>query len=53
MQIYFHSRLWSYIPRVQILVEGTVYIYIYIYGCLAKYHVRIILILIHFVVLIF
>ncbi len=31
MQIYFHSRLWSYLPRVPILVEGTVYIYIYIY----------------------
>ncbi len=27
MQIYFHSRLWSYLPRVPILVEGTVYIY--------------------------
>ncbi len=25
MQIYFHSRLWSYLPRVPILVEGTVY----------------------------
>ncbi len=24
MQIYFHSRLWSYLPRVPILVEGTV-----------------------------
>ncbi len=23
MQIYFHSRLWSYLPRVPILVEGT------------------------------
>ncbi len=22
MQIYFHSRLWSYLPRVPILVEG-------------------------------
>ncbi len=31
MQIYFHSRLCSYLPRVPILVEGTVYIYIYIY----------------------
>ncbi len=30
MQIYFHSRLCSYLPRVPILVEGTVYIYIYI-----------------------
>ncbi len=28
MQIYFHSRLCSYLPRVPILVEGTVYIYI-------------------------
>ncbi len=26
MQIYFHSRLCSYLPRVPILVEGTVYI---------------------------
>ncbi len=25
MQIYFHSRLWSYLPRVPILVEDTVY----------------------------
>ncbi len=24
MQIYFHSRLCSYLPRVPILVEGTV-----------------------------
>ncbi len=24
MQIYFHSHLWSYLPRVPILVEGTV-----------------------------
>ncbi len=24
MQIYFHSRLWSYLPRVPILGEGTV-----------------------------
>ncbi len=31
MQIYFHSCLWSYLPRVPILVEDTVYIYIYIY----------------------
>ncbi len=29
MQIYFHSRLWSYLPRVPILVEGTVYIYFF------------------------
>ncbi len=26
MQIYFHSRLCSYLPRVPILVEDTVYI---------------------------
>ncbi len=38
MQIYFHSRLWSYLPRVPILVEGTV-IYIYIYICLHIHHV--------------
>ncbi len=25
MQIYFHSRLCSYLPRVPILVEGTVH----------------------------
>ncbi len=25
MQIYFHSRLWSYLPRVPILVEETVH----------------------------
>ncbi len=31
MQIYFHSRLCSYLSRVPILVEGTVCIYIYIY----------------------
>ncbi len=33
MQIYFHSRLCSYLSRVPILVEGTVYkiIYVYIY----------------------
>ncbi len=31
MQIYFHSHLWSYLPRVPILVEDSVYIYIYIY----------------------
>ncbi len=28
MQIYFHSRLCSYLSRVPILVEGTVHIYI-------------------------
>ncbi len=28
MQIYFHSRLCSYLPRVPILVEGTVCSYI-------------------------
>ncbi len=28
MQIYFHSRLWSYLPRVPILVEGTVCMYL-------------------------
>ncbi len=28
MQIYFHSRLCSYLPRVPILVEGTVSIYL-------------------------
>ncbi len=38
MQIYFHSRLCSYLTRVSILVEATVYIYsiyiyIYIYIC--------------------
>ncbi len=27
MQIYFHSRLWSYLPRVPILVEGTVCVF--------------------------
>ncbi len=40
MQIYFHSRLWSYLPRVPILVEGTVYIYIfffYIYIFFVRY----------------
>ncbi len=32
MQIYFHRRLCSYLSRVPILVEGTIYsIYIYIY----------------------
>ncbi len=30
MQIYFHSHLCSYLLRVPILVEGTIYIYIYI-----------------------
>ncbi len=30
MQIYFHSRLCSYLPRVPILVEGTVNISIYL-----------------------
>ncbi len=38
MQIYFHSHPCSYLPRVPILVEGTVYIYIcicvYIYNIL-------------------
>ncbi len=28
MQVYFHSRLCSYLPRVPILVEGTVYIFL-------------------------
>ncbi len=28
MQIYFHSRLCSYLPRVPILVEGTVYLFL-------------------------
>ncbi len=31
MQIYFHSHLCSYLPRVPILVEDTVYIYINVY----------------------
>ncbi len=31
MLIYFHSRLWSYLPRVPILVEGTVYTYVSVY----------------------
>ncbi len=31
MQIYFHSRLCSYLSRVPILVEDTVYVYVYIY----------------------
>ncbi len=29
MQIYFHSCLSSYLPRVPILVEGTVYLNIF------------------------
>ncbi len=33
MQIYFHSRLCSYLPRVLILVEGTVYIVLFFYIC--------------------
>ncbi len=38
MQIYFHSRLCSYLSRVPILVEGTVYIYIFsIYIYIHKY----------------
>ncbi len=43
MQIYFHSRLCSYLSRVPILVEGTVciyicvYIYIYIYRALDSF----------------
>ncbi len=28
MQIYFHSRPCSYLPRVPILVEGTVCMYV-------------------------
>ncbi len=42
MQIYFHSRLCSYLPRVPILVEGTVCVcmyvcvHIYIYEVFAK-----------------
>ncbi len=36
MQLYFHSCLWSYLPRVLILVEGTVYIYIYVYVYVVK-----------------
>ncbi len=31
MQINFHSLLWSYLPRVQIILTTTVHIYIYIY----------------------
>ncbi len=39
MQIYFHSRLWSYLPRVPILVEGTVYmcVCVYVYMCVCVY----------------
>ncbi len=40
MQIYFHSRLWSYLPRVPILAEGTVYIiciYVYVCVCVCVY----------------
>ncbi len=33
MQIYFHSRLWSYLPRVPILVEDTVYIAVVMFPC--------------------
>ncbi len=33
MQIYFHSRLWSYLPRVPILVEGT--------GCMFAKDIRV------------
>ncbi len=32
MQIYFHRQLFSHLSRVPILVEGTVYIYMYIRG---------------------
>ncbi len=31
MQIYFHSRLCSYLSRVPILVEGTVYTIYFVY----------------------
>ncbi len=31
MQNYFHSCLCSYLPRVPILVEDTVYIFFYVY----------------------
>ncbi len=31
MQINFHSLLWSYLPRVPIILTTTVHIYIYIY----------------------
>ncbi len=31
MQIYLHSHLCSYLPRVPILEKGTIYMYIYIY----------------------
>ncbi len=44
MQIYFHSRLCSYLPRVPILVEGTVCMYVCMHVC--KY----ILVAIHFTV---
>ncbi len=37
MQIYFHSRLCSYLPRVPILVEGTVYVCVYICVCIYIY----------------
>ncbi len=37
MQIYFHSRLCSYLSRVPILVEGTVqYLKNVIYCCYSK-----------------
>ncbi len=35
MQIYFHSRLCSYLSRVPILVEGTVYIFTFTFMHLA------------------
>ncbi len=49
MQIYFHSRLCSYLPRVPILVEGTVctwvfYYYIFSYFVLFLYISLIILV---------
>ncbi len=31
MQIYFHRHLFSHLSRVPILVEGTVYIYIFFF----------------------
>ncbi len=31
MQVYFQSILWSYLPRVPIILTTTLYIYIYIY----------------------
>ncbi len=47
MQIYFHSRLCSYLPRVPILVEGTVYVlclknvHLFIYvSCLMNWSVE-------------